>query len=208
MLRLSTLLVSNNYIFRVGSIGESLPNLTSLVLTNNRIASLSEIDHLATLEKLELLSLMDNPVTEHPHYRLYVIHRLPSLKSLDFRKVTKSERDEAARLFSSAEGRSVASAVAAESQQEGIHTSADTKTSGSELRAEQREQIRQAIEAAATQEEVDRIEHQLRVSESSVYIVPVLCNHIICCDIYMYVCVDGNFCLCRSKGRWHDIQWP
>lgn len=164
MRRLSTLLLSNNYIFRVGGIGEYLPNLTTLVLTNNRIASLSEIDHLASLEKLELLSLMENPLTENPHYRLYVIHKIPSLKSLDFRKVTKDERETAARLFASAEGKDVLSAVAVEGQQEKKRAANESKLSASTLTTAQREEIRRAIEAASTKEEVDRIETQLRVS--------------------------------------------
>jgi U2 small nuclear ribonucleoprotein A' len=88
MKRLSTILMSNNYLFRIGSaLGTSLTNITTLVLSNNRLASLSEIDHLATCLKLELLSLVDNPVTEKEHYRLYTIHKIPSLKMLDFQKV-------------------------------------------------------------------------------------------------------------------------
>ena len=80
--------MSNNYLFRIGStLGSNLANITTLVLNNNRLASLAEIDHLATLTKLELLSLIDNPITEKPHYRLYAIHKIPSLKMLDFQKV-------------------------------------------------------------------------------------------------------------------------
>ena len=91
MKRLSTLLMSNNYLFRIGStLGDNLASITTLVLNNNRLSSLSEIDHLATLSKLELLSLTDNPVTEKEHYRLYVIFKIPSLKMLDFQKVSAS----------------------------------------------------------------------------------------------------------------------
>lgn len=52
-----------------------------------RLATLSEIDHLASFTKLELLSLVDNPVTDKLHYRLYAIYKIPSLKMLDFQKV-------------------------------------------------------------------------------------------------------------------------
>lgn len=64
-----------------------LPNLHSLVLTNNRIVNLVEIDPLASLRELKFLCLLDNNITKKPNYRLYVIHKLKSLRSLDFNKV-------------------------------------------------------------------------------------------------------------------------
>jgi U2 small nuclear ribonucleoprotein A' len=86
--RLRTLLLSNNFISRIGAdLGDQIAGLESLVLTNNKIASLSELDHLAGLKRLTSLSLLDNPVARQQHYRAYVIHRVPSLKVLDFSKV-------------------------------------------------------------------------------------------------------------------------
>ena len=38
-----------------------------------------------------------------PNYRLYVIHLIPSLRVLDFQKVTSKERQEATRRFDSAQ---------------------------------------------------------------------------------------------------------
>jgi len=46
-----------------------------------------EIDPLASLPKLQTLSLLDNNITKKPNYRLYVIHKLKGLRLLDFRKV-------------------------------------------------------------------------------------------------------------------------
>lgn len=66
---------------------EFVPNLHSLVLTNNRLVNLNEIDPLASLSKLMFLSLLDNNITKKPNYRLYVIHKLKSLRVLDFKKV-------------------------------------------------------------------------------------------------------------------------
>ena len=66
---------------------EFLPNLHSLVLTNNRLVNLVEIDPLASFPKLTFLSLLDNNITKKPNYRLYVIHKLKSLRLLDFKKV-------------------------------------------------------------------------------------------------------------------------
>ena len=44
---------------------------------------------------------MGNLVTQLPNYRLYVIHLIPSLRVLDFQKVTSKERQEATRRFDS-----------------------------------------------------------------------------------------------------------
>lgn len=88
MKRLNALLINNNYVSRIAvNIGEHLPSLSSLILTNNKVSLLSEIDHLTSLRKIENISLIDNPVSMKANYRLYVIQRLPSLKILDFRKV-------------------------------------------------------------------------------------------------------------------------
>mmetsp|Transcript_22872 Transcript_22872/g.33411 ORF Transcript_22872/g.33411 Transcript_22872/m.33411 type:complete len:248 (+) Transcript_22872:94-837(+) len=162
MRRLTTLLVNNNYVFRVGSIGENLPQLNTLVLTNNRIANLSEIDNIASLQNLECLSLMDNPVTQRPHYRLYVIHKMPQLKFLDFVKVKKVEREAAATLFESSEGQGVISSVQEEHQAAEQEKQQARMSAASRLTESQREQVRRAIESATTREEMDRIEKQLK----------------------------------------------
>ncbi|XP_059642306.1 U2 small nuclear ribonucleoprotein A' [Cornus florida] len=102
--RLGTLLINNNRITRINpNIGEFLPKLHSLVLTNNRLVNLVEIDPLASLPKLQFLSLLDNNITKKPNYRLYVIHKLKALRLLDFKKVKQKERAEAEILFASEE---------------------------------------------------------------------------------------------------------
>lgn len=102
--RLGTLLINNNRITRINpNIGEFLPKLHTLILTNNRLVNLAEIDPLASLPRLQYLGLLDNNVTKKPNYRLYVIHKLKSLRVLDFRKVKSKERLEAEQLFSSKE---------------------------------------------------------------------------------------------------------
>ncbi|XP_061993130.1 U2 small nuclear ribonucleoprotein A' [Rosa rugosa] len=102
--RLGTLIINNNRITRINpNIGEFLPKLHTLVLTNNRLVNLVEIDPLASLSKLQYLSLLDNNITKKPNYRLYVIHKLKSLRVLDFKKVKDKERLEAKTLFASKE---------------------------------------------------------------------------------------------------------
>ena len=88
MNRLKTLLLNNNHLVRIDEgVGESLHNLEVLVLSKNKIVNLSEIDIIVTFKKLRNLSLLDNPVTKRHHYREYVIHKLPFLKVLDFKRI-------------------------------------------------------------------------------------------------------------------------
>uniref|UniRef100_A0A8C6SRK8 Small nuclear ribonucleoprotein polypeptide A' n=1 Tax=Neogobius melanostomus TaxID=47308 RepID=A0A8C6SRK8_9GOBI len=86
--RLKSLLLNNNRICRLGeNLDQSLPCLRELVLTNNNIQELGDLDPLATVKTLSLLSLLRNPVTNKKHYRLYVINKLPQIRVLDFQKV-------------------------------------------------------------------------------------------------------------------------
>jgi U2 small nuclear ribonucleoprotein A' len=99
LMRLKTLFLCNNRISSIASLGEFLPNLNSLNLANNRLANLSDILPLADLPSLRYLSLLDNQITKKQHYRLYIIHKLPRLKLLDFRKIKATERAAAEKLF-------------------------------------------------------------------------------------------------------------
>uniref|UniRef100_A0A674MUF6 Small nuclear ribonucleoprotein polypeptide A' n=1 Tax=Takifugu rubripes TaxID=31033 RepID=A0A674MUF6_TAKRU len=86
--RLKTLLMNSNRICRIGeNLEQALPNLRELILTSNNIQELGDLDPLATIKTLSLLSLLRNPVTNKKHYRLYVINKLPQLRVLDFQKV-------------------------------------------------------------------------------------------------------------------------
>jgi U2 small nuclear ribonucleoprotein A' len=88
MSSLRTILANNNMIARIGDdVAAKLPKLELLVLTNNKISSLGELDALAKCAHLRELSLLFNPVTKRQHYRLYVIHKIPSLRVLDFSRV-------------------------------------------------------------------------------------------------------------------------
>jgi len=160
--RLSTLLLNNNHIARISpTLGEQLLSLQTIILTNNRVAQLSEVDHLVGCTKLTTLSLVNNPVARRQHYRLYVIHKLPSVKVLDFSKVKPQERADAARLFKSAAGKLM---------QQDVDAEASTFTPGEDMPSnpmanfteEQMAQVRAVIAAATTPEEVDRVERQLK----------------------------------------------
>ncbi|KMS64939.1 hypothetical protein BVRB_041080, partial [Beta vulgaris subsp. vulgaris] len=98
--RLKSLLLSNNRIRRIASgLGRNLPNLETLIMTNNQISRLQDLDQLADLQNLERVSFVKNPVTVLENYRLYVISLLPKLRHLDFQKVKTAERERARAMF-------------------------------------------------------------------------------------------------------------
>jgi len=78
----------NNRITKIATnISTCIPNLEWLMLNNNRISELNDLKPLEQCKKLTHLSLIDNPITSKQNYRLYVIHSIPSLRMLDFKKV-------------------------------------------------------------------------------------------------------------------------
>lgn len=194
MPRLSSLFASNNYVSHIGRLGEQLRNLTTLVLSNNRVNSLSEIDNIATLNKLELLSLTDNQVTHLPNYRLYVIFKIPSLKCLDFQKVKRVEREEAVLFFGSAAGKqflATALSMAAPDATGQVPAPPPVAPPVTVMTEEQKAEVRNAIQNATTREEVDLIEKQLRVRFSALF--TVFCSSISSfIFIFVIVCLDGN----------------
>ena len=150
----------NNRISRIEgqNIGKALPNVETVNLASNRLALLSEIDELAGLTSLSTLILVDNPVTLRKHYRLYAIHKLPSLKHLDFKKIKPNERELAARLFASGDGKRVVRAVA-----DMAALAAEKETTRRKvLTDEQKAAIHTAIMNAKTPQEVDRLERMLQ----------------------------------------------
>ncbi|PWA91865.1 U2 small nuclear ribonucleoprotein A [Artemisia annua] len=165
--RLGTLLLNNNRITRINpNIGEFLPKLHSLVLTNNRLVNLVEIDPLASLPKLQYLSLLDNNITKKPNYRLYVIHKLKSLRLLDFKKIKQKERIEASKLFASEEAEK-------EAQKESVKTVVPGEVTAEEPMEEEPSKpvgptpeqiiaIKAAIVNSQTLEEVARLEKALK----------------------------------------------
>lgn len=53
-----------------------------------QLATLGDLEGLRTCTKLTMLSLLHNEVVNKQYYRLYAINLVPSLKQLDFQKVT------------------------------------------------------------------------------------------------------------------------
>jgi len=152
--RLRTLLLSNNQISKITpSLGESLPWLETLILNNNKFTNLSDIDPLQDFPKLHCLSLIDNLVTKKQNYRLYVIHKLPKLKLLDFRKIKQKERIASEKLY----GTSKQPKAKAKEEEASSHPSGFSH--------QQVDAIKQAIANASSMEEVADLERSLAAGQ-------------------------------------------
>lgn len=103
--RLRTLLLANNRVASISpSIHLSVPNLTTLVLTGNSIAELGDIEPLKEIKGLKYLALLGNPVREKKWYREWLAWRIPSLRVLDFQRIRDKEREAGKSLFLTADG--------------------------------------------------------------------------------------------------------
>lgn len=60
---------------------------------------LQDVSRLKTLKDLTLLVLLDNPIADLPHYRLYIIFHLRCLNVLDGQPITNQERQAAHERF-------------------------------------------------------------------------------------------------------------
>mmetsp|Transcript_19427 Transcript_19427/g.29937 ORF Transcript_19427/g.29937 Transcript_19427/m.29937 type:complete len:258 (-) Transcript_19427:1085-1858(-) len=161
MERLQSLYVADNAIEAVDgkNLSKTLINLKNLDLSGNKIGILSEVSKLNALRKLEVLSLLGNPVSRRQHYRLYVINQIDSLKILDYQKVTQKERAQAKRLALSSAGAALEEDVQEEAKTfvPGAGRTAEEAFSHS-FTPEQKQQIREMIEQADDPEEIDVIE--------------------------------------------------
>ena len=93
MPNLTQLLLANNRIQKIESnLSKYLPNLKHLVLQGNQIAELGDLEPLMHFEKLKTLVLKDNLVYLKPHYRLFMIHKCPQIVNLDYMKVKEKVR--------------------------------------------------------------------------------------------------------------------
>lgn len=167
--RLTVLLLHNNRISRISEgIGKALPKLQSLILTNNQLTTLTELEPLAHAPTITSLVLVDNPVTKVPDYRPFVIALLPRLKALDYKRVTLAERDAAENAFRRSRkpaalkgpgggGAGAAGETIAAEAQSGATTAPRAAPT-----EEQVAQIRLAISAASSLEEVQKLERALQ----------------------------------------------
>ena len=117
------------------------------------------------------------------HYRLYTIKNIPSLKTLDYARITKTERERAERLANSAAGAALESDVQAEAKTigaGGISGSSISSSSGAtktfvpgegesakesfvvSFTKEQKQEIRELVANAKSPAEIDEIERSVK----------------------------------------------
>lgn len=96
--KVDTLFLSNNCIESLEGI-EQFQLLNVLSIANNCISSFYELNHLNQLPQLKVLNLEFNPVTQLPYYRYQVIHRVPSIRLLDQKEVTATEKSKATKIL-------------------------------------------------------------------------------------------------------------
>ncbi|KAK3730698.1 hypothetical protein RRG08_041478 [Elysia crispata] len=168
--RLKHILLSNNRVVRIAEdLQENLPNLETLVLTNNSLRELTDIDPLSTVTTLKYLSLLGNPIVTKRNYRFYLIHKIPSLRVLDFRKVKLRERETAAKLFKKKKTQQPQQKPAENGAKAKTFTPGDKLTpsrpvpsgpSKSDVAA-----IRKAIANAKTLEEIEHLNQMLKTGQ-------------------------------------------
>ncbi|EME26305.1 U2 small nuclear ribonucleoprotein A' [Galdieria sulphuraria] len=160
--RVHTLLFNNNKVVRVSkNVGKSLPNLVSLILTYNRLGSLSDLNELVHCKNLRRLSLVGNPVTRQKHYREYIIFLMPWIRVLDFQKVKDAERKYAVKLFSGIKGEQLRQAISTAPK-----TFVPGELEGQGPTKEQKQRLKKAIEGAKTLDDVSKLEYAIRTGDS------------------------------------------
>ncbi|KAJ8517023.1 hypothetical protein ONZ45_g5710 [Pleurotus djamor] len=172
--RLQTLLLANNRISSVSaSLHLSVPNLTTLVLTNNNISELGDLEPLKDVKSLKYLSLIGNPVREKKWYREWLVWRIPGLRVLDFQRIRDKERQTAKALFLTADNLMTALATTL-STTVSNHSTKQTITmdepkpamqpgkAGRLMSKEDAEKVKAAIAKATSVEEIRKLERSLR----------------------------------------------
>ncbi|KAH9947939.1 L domain-like protein [Amylocystis lapponica] len=172
--RLQTLLLANN---RVASISPSLhlsvPNLTTLVLTNNNIAELGDLEPLKDVKGLTYLSLLGNPVREKKWYREWLAWRVPGLRVLDFQRIRDKERQAAKSLFLTADNlptqlaTTLSTTVSTHSTKPPVATDEPKPVvapgkAGRLMSKEEADKVKAAIAQATSVEEIRRLERSLK----------------------------------------------
>ncbi|KAI0728566.1 L domain-like protein [Fomitopsis betulina] len=172
--RLRTLLLANNRISTISaSLHLSVPNLTTLALTNNNVSEIGDLEPLKDMKKLEFLSLLGNPVREKKWYREWLAWRIPSLRVLDFQRIRDKERQAAKSLFLTADNLptqladTLSKTVSTHAAKAPVATdepkpAAGPGKAGRLMSKEEAEKVKEAISRATSIEEIRRLERSLR----------------------------------------------
>jgi U2 small nuclear ribonucleoprotein A' len=122
------------------------------------------------LDKLECLSLLNNPITTKKYYRHYIIHKIPQVKLLDFRRIRMKERQEAEKLFKGAKGKLLEKEIGIKSKAMGggvedemVEKERERLGGGKRVLAPADvDAIKAAISKAQTLEEIERLNQLLK----------------------------------------------
>ncbi|KAL6299033.1 L domain-like protein [Sparassis latifolia] len=172
--RLRTLFFANNRIASISpSLHLSVPNLTTLVLTNNSITELGDLEPLKDVKGLQYLSLLGNPVRERKWYREWLAWRIPGLRVLDFQRIRDKERHAAKSLFLTADNLPTQLATTLSTTVTTHATKAPVTTdeprpvvtpgkAGRLMSKEEADKVKEAIARATSVEEIRRLERSLK----------------------------------------------
>jgi U2 small nuclear ribonucleoprotein A' len=90
---LRSLQVEDNGLRRLKNMDAIGFTLESLHLGTNRLNDLQELDNLASLTRLHVLTLQKNPVARRQQYRFAIIHAMPRIHVLDGKEISPEERE-------------------------------------------------------------------------------------------------------------------
>uniref|UniRef100_A0A7S4KSF4 U2A'/phosphoprotein 32 family A C-terminal domain-containing protein n=1 Tax=Guillardia theta TaxID=55529 RepID=A0A7S4KSF4_GUITH len=113
-----------NNLEELGPHAQNMQFLTSLDLSSNRIATISQLQPLQQLTRLSKLRLLGNPIVLLPNYRQRVLAKLPLLSELDDSTVLENERENKNALVE--EGREEAEGQEETEGQEALERKEDT----------------------------------------------------------------------------------
>jgi U2 small nuclear ribonucleoprotein A' len=169
--RLQSLYCANNLLdsLDANNLQRNLPNLRHLDVSHNAVRSYAFLGDLGTAcPSLESISLVGNPITRRPHYRLCVLHHLPALRMIDYSKVKLAERQQATSWAKSAAGRAVLEESVVADGADSSKVAPPTFTPGGEafatahFTAEQKAVIRERLANATSVQEMQEIEDSVR----------------------------------------------
>ncbi|KAI0095260.1 L domain-like protein [Irpex rosettiformis] len=171
--RLRTLLLANNRISHISpSLHLSVPNLSTLILTNNNIGELGDLEPLKDVKGLRYLSLLGNPVREKKWYREWLAYRIPSLRVLDFQRIRDKERQAGKSLFLTADNLPTQLATTLSTTVSAHGKTAVTTDepkpvvapgkAGRLMSKEDAQRVKEAIAKATSVEEIRRLERSLK----------------------------------------------
>ncbi|CCU75886.1 unnamed protein product [Blumeria hordei] len=167
--RLRTILLARNRLSSIQpSLANSIPNLTTLVLTSNNFSELADLDALGNFRRLTHLVIMDNPVTRKENYRLWIIWKCPTVRFFDYQKVKDKERKKAGEIFGTAKNPTplALEISGAKSKTFDISTTATNDSASSnnyrvKLTDKERKKVEELIRNAKSLQDIIRLEKEL-----------------------------------------------